>query len=163
MKKIILLLSILASTAYAQQAVWINDNSLPGYQFARITNAEGSTAGYVCNIANKACDAYLFSGASCEEGELYPLMVNSPLGAYSMTAKCLTLGKYQLLIMVENKSAVEAFQSGGEIGFALPMASGAFKVFRFTTAGATAAIEAARTLPTKTPPRPKKTRSVETL
>jgi hypothetical protein len=140
--------SVIVISAQAQaQDVWINDNSIPGIQMAMVVNAQRSVAGVVCNLGTQSCDAYVATATSCEEDALYPMMINSPLGAYPITGKCLTLGKHQVLVIVEYASAIQAYQSGGEIGFALPMASGAFKVFRFSTAGATAAIEAARTAP----------------
>ena len=161
MKKLLLLLCFAASTAHAQEK-WETDYSISGYQIAKITNAEDSAAGLICNVSNQACDAYLVTDTSCKEKALYPIMINSPLGAFAISGKCLTVGNTQLLVIVEKESAIEAFRSGGEIGFAIPMASGAFMVFRFSTVGAAAAIEAARTMPSRKTPKAK-TRSVETL
>nr|WP_143710579.1 hypothetical protein [Janthinobacterium sp. Marseille] len=163
MKKIIMLLSFFASTAHAQQAMWATDYSLSGYQIAKITNSSGAAAGYVCNLSNEVCDAYLATDVTCEENEIYPFMINSPLGSFPMTGKCVTIGTSQVIAMIEQNSAVAAYQSGGEIGFALPMANGDFQVYRFQTVGATAAIEAVRTRPTAKPPKQKNNRDNERI
>jgi hypothetical protein len=143
--------------------LWVNDNNIPGVQIARVTNPQGATAGIVCDLSSESCDAYVATSTSCEEDALYPIMINSPVGAFPITGKCLTLGKVQVLVIQEYGSAIGAYQSGGEIGFALPMASGLFKVFRFATAGATQAIDAARTRPAPSKTGKRRLRSEETL
>ncbi|GAC1425464.1 MAG: hypothetical protein NVSMB6_26080 [Burkholderiaceae bacterium] len=40
---------------------------------------------------------------------------------------------------------LRAYESGVEIGFAMPLESGRFRLFRFSTAGAVAAVKDAQT------------------
>lgn len=62
-----------------------------------------------------------------------------------MTAVCTVIGKDKYYVLDDFEVSIQAFESGGEIGFAMPMANGKFHVVRFSTIGATPAIKAART------------------
>lgn len=135
------------------QTTWRNDFSIDGLQIANITNGQGSAAGVLCNLQANTCNAYISLNASCEDGVTTPMMINSPLGTFPVIATCVTIGGSQFSIIAEFDSAVSAFQSGGEIGFAIPLKNGQFQVVRFSTAGATAAINAARQMPLTTPAR----------
>lgn len=141
----------LCGTAAAQQAKsygnWIVDNSIAGVQIAKTINESAAATGVFCNLESQSCDAYLTLDVGCEDGEPYPMMINSSVGAYPLTTKCMHLGKLKFFVASEFESMIQAFESGGEIGFAMPMQNGQFKVVRFSTAGATPAIKAARTLP----------------
>lgn len=156
-----LILSLLALAVNASP-IWTTDNTIKDMQIAKVTNATGQTAGVICFIEAAGCEAYVALDATCDNGEYYPLMINSPVGAYPIRGKCTNVGNTQVLAIQEFDNAIEAFQSGDEIGFALPMASGAFKVVRFPTAGATLAITRARTLPKKKETQ-SRNRSVESL
>lgn len=135
-------------------AKWRNDNSITGLQIAKITNSTSSTTGVLCYLKSETCSAYLVVDAICEEDVTVPLMVNSKIGALPISAKCTKFGESHYLVINEFDSIIQAFQGGGEIGFAMPMESGQFKVVRFNTIGATEAIAAAR----KPPAQSKKSR-----
>jgi hypothetical protein len=130
---------------------WHVDKSLSGFQIAKVVNSGNSAAGIICNLTNEACDAYLTTDVGCEEDEKIPLMINSSIGAFQITAKCMIFSQIKLLVIVEFDNAIQAFESGGEIGFAMPMISGQFRVIRFGTVGAKVAINSARTRPEKKP------------
>lgn len=165
MRKIIALCFValaLNGAAYAQStALWSVDRSVQGYQIAKVSNALGNTTGLICDLSD-GCYAYLNPDVTCQEGAVTPLIVHSAVGAYPLIGRCLKFDEGVYLLTIDEFDAmVEAFQSGGEIGFAMPMAQGQFKVVRFSTAGATAAINAARTPPSN--PVNKRTRASELL
>lgn len=152
MKRVLVAAMIFISlSASAQQerkyGDWSTDHSVQGFQIASTSNSSGSTTGIICNLENEACDAFIAMGIGCENEAKYPLMLNSPIGATYASSKCLHIGKMQILVVAEFGSMVNAFEGGGEIGFAVPMQSGQFRVSRFSTTGATPAIKDAKTLP----------------
>jgi hypothetical protein len=122
-----------------------------GVQIANTSNDTGSTAGVVCNVAKDSCLAYVrLPTVDCQDKDEYPMMLNSSVGAAPLTATCTTWGDSKYYVFDNFSITVQAFESGGEVGFAMPMAGGQFRVIRFKTIGATAAIKEARQ-----PPAPK--------
>lgn len=114
-------------------------------QLAETTNDSNSSAGVLCFTSDKSCAAYISADIGCDENSKYPLMINAKTGANSLTATCMTFAKTQFLIIGDLNMAVAAFESGSDVGFAIPMQSGQFRVVRFNSVGATAAIRQART------------------
>jgi hypothetical protein len=80
-------------------------------------------------------------------------MLNSPAGSNAITTTCthFPTGRADevgtMSVVSEYGAMRTALESGGAIGVAVPMESGAFHVLRFGTAGATRAIRSATTLP----------------
>lgn len=148
----LLIMLVFTSITYAQQKIgaWQVVLDTPGIQIAKTINDSNSVAGIICFTLDNSCSAYISADIGCEENAKYPLMVNAKTGASTLNTTCLTLSKVQYLIIEEFSSAVAAFESGGEVGFAVPMQSGKFRVVRFDCTGATAAIRQARTLPPPT-------------
>lgn len=141
---------------------WGVTKTAAGIQIASVTNAAGHAAGLICDVDAEGCFPFLNPHVTCKEGVKTPLMINSAVGAYAVVGTCTKFSEStNLLLIDEFDDAINAFQSGGEIGFAMPMESGHFQVVRFNTAGAVAALNEARTLPT--PAQRKKTRAVEML
>lgn len=141
------MLGVMATNpAFAQKRIgsWELVLDTPGMQVAKTVNDSGSVAGVICLTSTGACSAYVGSDLACEENGKYPMMINAPTGAHLATATCMTIAKAQYLILEEYSTAIAAFESGGLIGFALPMQSGKFEVLRFSTSGATAAIREAQ-------------------
>lgn len=129
---------------------WSVIKSLPGIQIAKVNTGDSST-GLICILATSSCYAYVAMGSTCDDGAKYPLLVNAPTGSFPSTATCRHLGNFQIMEIDEFTAMISAFESGGEIGFVTPMANGQFKVVRFSTVGATAAIKDARSNPAPPP------------
>lgn len=162
-----LILSLVCVLASAAERVgnWevIVDGS--DVQIAKVTNSSSAVAGVICFVSTNSCSAYISAGISCEADAKYPLMLNSPTGANFSNSTCVMIGNSPMLSIDDFSSAVAAFESGGEVGFAVPMQSGQFRVIRFDCAGATAAIRQARNIPQKSPApnQPVKNPSIQTL
>ena len=117
-------------------------------QIAKVENGENAT-GIICVISSNSCLAYATLGFDCEDGHKYPLLINAATGAFNSLATCKhIIPELKIIVIEEFELMVSAFESGGEVGFATPLKSGQFKVVRFSTIGATAAIKDARTRPT---------------
>lgn len=135
-----------AQTAPYMVGDWVVDKSVAGIQIAK-TTSDSSSAGILCVVKTENCTAFLQLPTPCEVGGLVPLIINSKVGAFAVDGKCLKIGDLWVQEITPYKSAADAFESGGEIGFALPLMSGKFRVVRFDTAGGVAALKAASTLP----------------
>lgn len=155
MKLLIFIFISMASINSSAQSSdrWRNDNTIAGVQIAKVTNSTRSTVGVICSVDVDSCDAYLAIDVTCEQEVVTPMMINSKIGAFPVTTKCTKMGESQLLLITEFDRVIQAFQGGGDVGFAMPMESGQFKVVRFGSTGATAAIKSARQLPAKQSPR----------
>jgi hypothetical protein len=71
----------------------------------------------------------------CEDGKAYPVLVNASSAAASISCTCSQNGEvYELIPEFEEIHSL-VLKSTGYIGFAVPMASGQFKVVRFSLAG----------------------------
>lgn len=144
---VFLLVSTCAAADSKRYGAWTVDTSIPGFQIATTTDDADSAAGVICNREVNGCEAYVAPDIRCTNGADYPLMLNSSLGAFAMTSKCMHIGDFHVLITDSFDNMINAFESGGEIGVAIPMANGEFRVARFSTVGAVAAIKAARAKP----------------
>jgi hypothetical protein len=121
-------------------------------QIAKTVNVEGAVSGVMCFKSSKSCSAYFVTVSNCEENARYPVLVNSSIGAATSPATCVKSGDKNIMVLDNFDDVVRSFEAGGEIGFALPLASGKFSVLRFNCSGATAAIRQARALPQNNKP-----------
>lgn len=124
-------------------------------------NESGSTLGLLCT--DTSCSFYLRAGITCESGASYLALINSENGASAQQLSCapLTLnGKTEYVILVGDiESFATTVLSASTVGVAIPMASGQFKVSRFSLRGAAKALEAVvnlRKAGTSSPPPSKK-------
>lgn len=149
-------LSVTAQQTSFTVGDWSVDKSLDGVQIAKVTTGSGkSTVGILCFISSQNCIAYLYSGNSCDVGAKIPMMINSSVGAFHITTECKAMpGSTTEFVNVIDDfgNAKQAFESGGEVGFVLPLRSGEFRAIRFSTSGATAAIKNVMTLPSNVAP-----------
>lgn len=148
---LIVLLTIIASNSvFAQNGGKYGDwtvTKVQGASNASTKNDSGSSIGWLCIGNNETCGPYISVAVDCTENATYPIMINSSVGAFHSTTSCILLagGKYHLVNEIDIFS--QAVESGGEIGIAFPLQDGKFKVSRFSTVGAIAAIKDARSLP----------------
>lgn len=150
MKKFAIGLSVFfsAATAYGANESW-SLQLIEGFQIARVLNDADLATGIICSVENQSCRAYVTMPASCEVDADYPMMINSPVGALPISTTCFEVGGKKLYVIDQFDNSIAAFESGGEIGFAMPLENGKFTVARFSTRGASAAIKQARTYPRK--------------
>jgi hypothetical protein len=149
MKRLIILWALAAEMSLAQSVSygdWYVHKEVADIQIAN-TSSGTAVAGVVCVVSAGKCSAYLGTDTPCAEGVETPMVINSALGASAVTATCTALGNQKYNIFAEFGSVKDAFESGGIVGFAMPLRSGEFRVVRFNTRGATAAIRDAMTSP----------------
>ena len=121
---------------------WVVSDFGP-YTAAYTTNASETVFGMLCS---SDCTFYLAADNECEDGADYPAMMNSRSGAASLELRCVKLDGLPLLSAGTTDPYLEMVQGGGIVGFAMPLASGRFEVFRFSLDGALEAVTRAATL-----------------
>lgn len=125
---------------------WVVTKTTPGLQIAK-TSTGNAVAGIVCVVRSDNCYAYIGTDSPCKEDDRIPMLINSAVGSAMITTKCAELGGSRFNLIEEFDAAKSAMESGGVVGFAMPLLSGEFRVVRFSTRGATAAIREAMTRP----------------
>lgn len=92
--------------------------------------------GYRCYLSDGKCRYVLLPNTRCVSGSEYPILINAPAGASSVTGHC-TKGEVGDQLLLAPWESVESAIKGsrGQIGFAIPMESGAFRAVRFELRG----------------------------
>jgi hypothetical protein len=117
-----------------------------GTAVASTSNDSGSTLGVYC-LGAKNCDAYLRTSTTCEEGAKYPVLVNSDSGANNFVVTCKNLastGEKQNFVFVFDQfdTLINLMLKDRALGVAFPLASGQFKVARFSLDGSNESLAA---------------------
>lgn len=116
----------------------------PELSEAFTSNDSGSAFGFLCNT--DSCSAYLDTNNRCDEGVNVPILINAESGSAYVSSKCTHFplaGSVRYLAVIDDKQIATAIATGTVIGFAIPLASGEFKVVRFSLKGANSATELA--------------------
>jgi hypothetical protein len=137
--------------AWATQAVsvkdWLfQDNGSSGAE-AWTVNDSGSQIGVVC-FGKSNCIAYFVSDSgTCQDDSKYPALLNSASGALALTTVCKKIesqtGKPRFVLVINEFNAVlDSILKDHNLGIVIPMASGMFKVARFSLEGSNEALAA---------------------
>lgn len=97
-------------------------------------NSAGAGFGTICD--ETGCQAFFDTQIGCEEGANYPALINAPAAAYPVVLSCQKVGTLSLYSLPLEGAIADAMSVGGVLGVAFPMASGEFKVSRFSLTGA---------------------------
>jgi hypothetical protein len=102
-------------------------------------NGSGSTLGVVCSQSNP-CKVWLQTQNTCEVGATFPVLATSQSGAASHLLKCENVAsgseKPDYAFLFDDLNAMlNVILKDHMIGFALPLASGEFRVVRFSLEG----------------------------
>lgn len=156
---VVILFSVFSLSAQCQNQTkeihgyWFSQFSLDASEAATV-NDDGTTFGLLCRA--ETCQFYLRGSTKCQEGGIYPFLLNSDVGSTSVSTQCQEFnnGKstHTDVVWFKETTKLATYLSKGDVfGFAIPLDSGEFKVARFRLKGATEAIGRA----TNTPPRKK--------
>lgn len=109
-------------------------------------NDSGSSVGVLCAATTQRCLVYLRTNTTCSVGDKQVALVNASAGAFSIQMECSQLqfdsGPEFVNFLGEYDTMRDALFKSNDIGIALPMTSGHFKVVRFSLKGSNQAIEA---------------------
>ncbi|WP_343518121.1 hypothetical protein [Sphingomonas sp.] len=104
-----------------------------GATFATTENESGSAFGVLCG---SSCVFFFNPVIQCEHDGKFPVLINTPAGAFNATLTCRVAEGRYLLAAPLDTTLLDAMEIGGELGVAFPMESGQFKVTRFSLTGA---------------------------
>jgi hypothetical protein len=105
-----------------------------GIYMATTANNVGSVFGTMCE--KNTCFAFMNPSIGCNPSDQYPALINAPGGAFSVLVTCEKFGDLLIYDFDIGDQLSEAMAVGGVLGIAFPMASGEFKVARFSLTGA---------------------------
>lgn len=108
--------------------------------FGTTDNDAGNRFGVICD---RDCLIFVNLKRECENGSTIPVMVNTKGGAITKTFQCEKLEEAYALTSDLTDDMKSVMENGGEIGFAIPLASGLFAVSRFSLTGSIPAIRRA--------------------
>lgn len=134
-----------SSSAQTMVGKWQVDTRSEDLRVAKTYNDDGTGAGVLCTSVG--CSAFLTADRKCDENVSYPILSNSSVGSETFKASCITIAKKQYLLLDNLDMAIRLFNSGGIVGFALPLDAGQFYVVRFSTEGAHDAIQSVQAMP----------------
>lgn len=110
--------------------------------FAKTTNKDGSTLGFLCSTSSSDCLPYLALKLGCEPGKTYPMLISLPEGVYAELLLCEFVSGIYIYNFPSQytNSLVEA----NNVGFAYGTNNGEFKASYFSLDGSPKALIAAK-------------------
>lgn len=158
--------------AYATPGATFGDWSLgstaDGQLYAGTTNDSGGMLIKGCDPSKAACYWYLITYTACDVGALSPALINSTLGTATVNLQCDggadLQGGRMYRYQVGNPDLLDSVATGSSnVGIAVGLVDGQFKVYRFSLKGASTAISTLLKGALSTPtlnrkPRPSSTR-----
>lgn len=143
---VVAMLFAVPSVVSAQSMVgqWILDSGSDGTPFMAATNDSGSWIGKWCDGELEKCFWMLALQTPCTSGATIPALLSSPIGASSVTLRCLTphlIGGKQMhrLVIEEYSLMTSVAKAEGTIGLATAIEDGSFRVNRFLLTGGASA------------------------
>lgn len=138
MRKLTLLIGLLiASAAHAQQyGSWSVDRLKDDTNtyYAASINEAGGLLGKVCN--KSGCQWIVTASVNCESGAMYTGLLSSAIGAFPLNMQCSpndkTTGRY---VIKEFEVMESSVQKGEQVGIAMALKSGDFRVARYAIGG----------------------------
>jgi len=106
----------------------------------------GAIFGLLCSHSANSCAFYIRSSTTCESGQEGAVLEIAPNGSANLSGACRPLttpsGTIYAIVLTPMKTVASSVGTDGhQIGFAEPMQGGQFRVYRFSTTGAGAAID----------------------
>lgn len=123
----------------------VNASDSGDFLYAATMNDSGSTFGQFCYTSDGACFWLLDVAIPCDSGSLYPVLLNSDIGARQLQVKCGTSRDGTYTYGFTDFTAVDGIVKESQIiGIAFPLQKDQFKVVRFDLSGAAKAISTMR-------------------
>lgn len=138
--------ALVASAASAQSQVYddwsvgATDNGQAVY--AGTANESGSILAQYCYFGQSTCEYRLLIDSRCTDGNKYPGLLNSDVGASTVTLLCdgSRGGSRHSYVVGPFDTVDQAVRKGTRIGFVIPMQRDEFKAMRYSLRGSNAAL-----------------------
>jgi hypothetical protein len=139
-------LPVSAEPRIASVRDWTYKDFHDGSAAGSTNNDSGSTLAVYC-AADQQCMIFLITSTGCEENGKYTVLVNADSGAMTETAACSKLNnpatKEQFALIFDDfQGLLNTILKDHTIGFSIPLASGMFKVTRFSLEGSNEVLSA---------------------
>ncbi|MCM0082453.1 hypothetical protein L4X63_12715 [Geomonas sp. Red32] len=148
----LLVLSVLVKPVLAQEfGNWAVDAKSEKFLYAATVNESGALLGQFCFVEGGSCVWLIGMDTGCNKGDEYTVLANSDAGSSAMQVLCdgqLDNGMYRYGFS-DFESIDTLLKTATRVGFAVPLQSDQFKVFRFKLEGAKPAISVMRALAEK--------------
>lgn len=108
--------------------------------YAATFNDSDAIFGKYCYRSENTCIWLLAGTITCNAGEEYPVLINSPNGAATLRVACKPIKGKPRYIFLDPDLMDQAVEKDGQLGVAFPMQSGQFQVTRFNINRATSAL-----------------------
>lgn len=147
-KKFMLVFLMIPASVFADPQVskdWTWDLSGGEYVYAATVNTEGRILGQYCYFSDSSCVYLVSLGILCKSGSEYPSILNSNAGVTEIRLVCGHMHKNENVFFIKPFDGVDnLLKQASNVGFAVAMEEGTFKVVRFSLSGSTYAIEMMR-------------------
>lgn len=107
------------------------------------TNQSGSIFGFICSASVNRCMYYISTHTTCDLGSTSTILISTDAGALTSTITCTKFGDNYYNAIQNTNDLNSGIAMSMNLGIAMPMKSGEFKVVRFSLVGAKAATGAA--------------------
>ena len=115
------------------------------YVYAATVNTDGRILGQYCYFSESSCVYLVSLGITCEPGSEYPSILNSSAGVADVRLVCGHMYQGENVFFIKPFDDVDnLIKQANNVGFAVAMEEGTFKVVRFSLSGSTYAIEMMR-------------------
>jgi len=148
---LLLLLTVIALPTSAEPRTatvknWTFKDFRDGSAGGDTTNESGSELGVYCS-GTQQCFIFLITDTGCEENGKYTVLVNADSGAVATNASCTSINtpgsKGRFALVFDNfDTLLNSILKDHAIGFSIPLASGMFKVTRFSLEGSNEVLSA---------------------
>lgn len=140
----VLLASVLccAPALGAEFGKWVTESTTDNVLYAATTNDSGALLGEFCFPGNGTCVWLIGMETRCNSGDSYTVLANSDAGSAPLKVLCdgqLENGSYRY-VFGDFEEIDGMVKRATRIGFAVPLQTDEFRVFRFPLQGAKAAI-----------------------
>jgi hypothetical protein len=145
---IVMLAADIAAAQRQKFGSWETSTAGQSFVYALTQNDSGHVLGQWCDLTASSCLWLLGIRTSCNEGETYPILVNSNAGSASLRLHCAgplanVPGVYRY-VFADFDSIDGLVAKSAKIGVALPLEGDQFRVIRFDLNGAPAAVSLMR-------------------
>ncbi|WP_339774981.1 hypothetical protein [uncultured Methylophaga sp.] len=152
---IILIIAIIPSISMADEFtsgdwIWSDSYVKDGFLFAATVTENGTYIGQYCYISEGDCYYMLNAKITCDSDSEHVTLVNSDIGSYTIKAICgHKVDDNNALYLYPFDEVDTMVKESNNIGVAIAMESGHFKVVRFSLSGSTKAISEMRAAASK--------------
>ncbi|UAB68711.1 hypothetical protein INR79_09110 [Vibrio sp. SCSIO 43132] len=147
MKKLLFtLLSITSSlTTFAAEVIhkdWVINTDGDDYYYAATINSSDHIFGKYCYFKDQQCLFLIGVDIVCTTGNQYPVLINAESGSLNLNLVCGDRVGDQNVLVFDNFDKIEkTAKESKQLGIAIPMESGHFKVSRFSLSGSTYSLD----------------------